>query len=133
MTPLTVKLFGKFDLSFDDLDDVVASFVEPITARFRDVVEHDRFIDGTKDVVEVRTDKKNQMTAIDSSTARMCMLIECVGEVANDIKSMQLQERCKCLASLLRCSLVTRRDIEICCESHSLWLILTNQWFCAPG
>ena len=53
VTPLTVKLFGKFDLSFDDLDDVVASFVEPITARFRDVVEHERFIDGTKDVVEV--------------------------------------------------------------------------------
>ena len=53
VTPLTVKLFGKFDLSFDDLDDVVASFVEPITARFRDVVEHERFIDGLKDAVEV--------------------------------------------------------------------------------
>ena len=54
MTPLTVKLFGKFDLSFDDLDDVVASFVEPLTARFRAVVEHERFIDGMKDAVEVR-------------------------------------------------------------------------------
>ena len=48
-----MKLFGKFELSFDDLDDVVASFVEPITARFRAVVEHERFIDGMKDAVEV--------------------------------------------------------------------------------
>ena len=29
--------------------------MEPLTTRFRDVVEHDRFIDGTKDVVEVRS------------------------------------------------------------------------------
>ena len=53
VTPLTVKLFGKFELSFDDLDDIVASFVEPIVARFRDVVEHKNFIDGDKDSVEV--------------------------------------------------------------------------------
>ena len=53
VTPLTVKLFGKFELSFDDLDDIVASFVEPIVTRFRDVVDHEKFIEGDKDSVEV--------------------------------------------------------------------------------
>lgn len=60
-TPLLVTVHGRTDpLKFEDLDDLINSFAEPLVDHVQDLLSHEKFVDGAWETVQVRHEDTRQ-------------------------------------------------------------------------